>query len=265
MKAYLKLVNFELNRVLKLYGMLLILIFLVQSITTIIMSKMYMAERVRYSGEGIMNLSLLDITYSIGFVVPIAITIACVGIYLFFVWYRDWFARNAFIYRLLTLPTSRMNVYFAKLTTIMILVFSLVAYQIMLLHWLNMLVKWVIPIAYRIDLTVMEIMETSTYLNIIAPGGVADFMITYLLGISFVIILFTVVLLERSFRLKGIAFAVLYIVICIGCLLLPVTFYLIGGKMFVKELFIAEMFVVVVIVGSSLWLSRYLLNRKIMV
>ena len=35
-------------------------------------------------------------------------------IYVFFIWYRDWFGKNTFIYRLFMLPTARINVYLQR-------------------------------------------------------------------------------------------------------------------------------------------------------
>ena len=35
-------------------------------------------------------------------------------IYVFFIWYRDWLGKYTFAYRLLMLPTTRINIYFAK-------------------------------------------------------------------------------------------------------------------------------------------------------
>src|SRR5699024_2551778 len=119
---------------------------LIQTITTIIISKLYMnsMEGMANGSEFMqdMNFSLIDVTYSIGFVAPIGIGVAALLFYMFFIWYRDWFARNAFIYRLLTLPTSRMNVYFAKLTTIILTVIGLVAYQIAVIKVLTIIIKW---------------------------------------------------------------------------------------------------------------------------
>ena len=35
-------------------------------------------------------------------------------IYVFFIWYRDWLGKNTFIYRLLMLPTARIQCLFGK-------------------------------------------------------------------------------------------------------------------------------------------------------
>ena len=47
--------------------------------------------------------------------------------YCFIIWYRDWFGKNTFAYRLLMLPTSRLNLYIAKATTILLFILGLLA------------------------------------------------------------------------------------------------------------------------------------------
>ena len=73
---------------------------------------------------------LIHFVNSEWFVMPIVLCIAMLMIYVFFIWYRDWFGKNTFIYRLLMLPTERINIYFAKLTAIMLLVLGLITLQI---------------------------------------------------------------------------------------------------------------------------------------
>ena len=67
------------------------------------------------------------------FGIPIIFCIAMLMIYVFFIWYRDWFGKNTFIYRLLMLPTERITIYFSKLTAILFFVLGLVALQIVLM------------------------------------------------------------------------------------------------------------------------------------
>jgi len=76
----------------------------------------------------------------------LSISIAMLMIYVFFIWYRDWFGKNTFIYRLFMLPTERIAIYFAKLTTIMLLVLGLIALQILLILMEKQIVNKIIPI-----------------------------------------------------------------------------------------------------------------------
>src|SRR5690625_5772578 len=110
MKNFFKLLNFELNRFIKLYSVLLIVVFLIQLSSTIIIALNYMrrANNAVFQGgmtqQGFIDMyskfSMVDVVNSMFFVIPMAIGVAALLFYLFFIWYRDWFARNTFIYRL---------------------------------------------------------------------------------------------------------------------------------------------------------------------
>jgi len=137
MKNYLQLVNFEINRFFKLYLILIGLTIVSQLSGAMIVSKIYMknAKQMMAKRQFSMNqyieeygtFSFGQFTYSEWFLLPIFFCIAILIIYVFFIWYRDWFGKNTFIYRLLMLPLERITIYFAKLTTIMLLVLGLIA------------------------------------------------------------------------------------------------------------------------------------------
>ena len=79
------------------------------------------------------TMSFLNISKSVWFMGPIIVCGVTLIIYVFFIWYRDWLGKNTFSYRLLMLPTARINVYLAKATTILLYVLGLVALQLLLL------------------------------------------------------------------------------------------------------------------------------------
>ena len=79
------------------------------------------------------TLSFFDITQSTWFIGPIALCIAMLIIYVFFIWYRDWLGKNTFIYRLLMLPTNRLNIYLAKATTILLFILGLVGHAVIVI------------------------------------------------------------------------------------------------------------------------------------
>lgn len=278
MKNFFKLVNFELNRFMKLYVVLLIVILLVQILGTIIVAKNYMNKVNSEVIQGGMSqfefmqtyslFSMQDVTYSMLFMIPIAIGVAALLFYLFFIWYRDWFAQNTFIYRLLMLPTARMNIFLAKLTVIMLTVLGLVVYQIILLMIQINIVKWIVPKVYRVDVTVAEITNFHPYLRIIIPQDFTEFLIAYGIGLCFVVVMFTAILMERSFRLKGIIVGVLYIFTVIFVFALPfIIQYMVIGKeyLYVEEMFAIEIVLWLMIVFVSLFISSYLLKNRVTV
>jgi hypothetical protein len=155
-------------------------------------------------------MSMFQVTASLWFLGPIALCIAALIFYTFFIWYRDWFAKNTFIYRLLMLPTARINIYLAKATSIFLLVLGLVALQLLLIPLLSTILKWIVPVDLRLDMSVTELIDSFFYLQIILPQSFVEFLIYYGIGFMVVFIVFTAILFERSFRLKGILLGGVY-------------------------------------------------------
>src|SRR5690625_925382 len=220
MNRYLKLVNFEIGRFFKLYLILIIITIISQITGVIIISNQYvnrandfiyrqgMSIEQFITEDGLM--SMLQVTLSLWFMGPIAICIVALIFYTFFIWYRDWFAKNTFIYRLFMLPTARLNVYLAKATSIFLMVFGLIALQLLLIPLLSTILKWIVPREFRLDMTVNEIIDSFPYLQVLLPQSFMEFMIHYGIGFMVVFIVFTAILFERSFRWKGILLGAVY-------------------------------------------------------
>src|SRR5690625_6144925 len=81
-----------------------------------------MTEFIEWNGM----MSMVKVIGSMWFMGPIALSVAAFIFYIFLIWYRDWFGKNTFIYRLLMLPTARLNVFLAKAISIMMMVIGLV-------------------------------------------------------------------------------------------------------------------------------------------
>lgn len=278
MNQFLKLLNFEINRFSKLYIGLLMVIFFTQTLGTIFIATSFMKEVKRMDPlsdmgqaefmDAYWRFEMNQMTYSLPFLAPILVGITALMFYLFFIWYRDWFAKNTFIYRLFTLPTARMNVYFAKLATIMLSVLGLVAFQLVLLVVHRQVVSWIIPKPYRIDHTIAETVTVNEVLRVIMPVESFSFIVYYLLGLAFVVVIFTAILLERSFRLKGIIAGFIYVGLAITIFLLPQpAVYLITGKnyLYPEEIIAVQAVLWIIIMVISLLLSRFLINKKVTV
>ncbi|MBD8069079.1 hypothetical protein [Bacillus sp. PS06] len=277
MKKYLKLVNFELNRVTKLYVVLLAITFVIQMIGLIVSTKRYLnlANESIYGEmmsqteflETYGQYSILQFIRSSWFFGPIALCIAAIGFYIFLIWYRDWVGKNTFVYRLLMLPTSRLNIFFAKITTILLLVFGLVAFQHILLLIENLVMKARIPEEFRVDLGIVSIIQSLPELSIIIPTSLIELVLYYGAGLMAVSVLFTAILMERSFKLKGILLGILYCAAAVIVLLAPLLLheFVLDGFFYPIELLILEIIMGLIILGVSIWMSRFLLIRKITV
>lgn len=277
MNIFLKLVNFEFNRFLKVYAALIAITVVSQITGIIVISKRYLnqANDMIYNVglsqaiflEEYGTMSFYRITQTIWVMGPIALCITALIFYIFLIWYRDWFGKNTFIYRLLMLPTARINIFFAKATTIFLMVLGLVALQILLLPIGSMIMKSVVPLPFRMDMSINEIINTFNYLAILFPNSLIDFSIHYVIGFMAVFILFTAILFERSYGIKGFVFGVIYSAIAQIFLLIPIIITMILEKPFLypREYFVLEVVLCSIVVVASIMVSHFLLNRKITV
>ena len=167
MNKYMKLVRFELNRFWNFYLILIGITVVLQLTGVIVLSKKYIAQANQIMYENALSPAQFlqqynpmtlyqQIIGSLWIVGPVMICVVTLVIYVFFIWYRDWIGKNTFIYRLLMLPTTRMNLYFSKITTIMLMVFGLVAVQILLLMIENQIIQSIVPTDLRLDLSIWE-------------------------------------------------------------------------------------------------------------
>ncbi len=275
MKSYLKLVHFEVNRFFKFYLILIGLTALSQLIGAIIISQGYMknAKQVMAEQQFSMNqyiekygtFSFYHFKQSEWFLLPIFLCITMLMIYVFFIWYRDWFGKNTFIYRLLMLPTERITIYFAKLTAIMLLVLGLIALQIVFILLEKQIVNSVIPIDFQSNFSIYDEngLEMWSWLY---PNTFSDFILIYAVGLLLVTVVFTAILIERSYGFKGILGAILYGLLSLGVFFVPIflaNFY--PNYFYPLEIFLLELVACIIVLGSAIWLANHLLKHKIRV
>jgi len=275
MKNYIKLVNFEFNRVAKLFATLLGITFIVQILGVIVQSNSYknMANEKIYEElmskaqflESFGQMSFLQIVRSAWFLGPIAICIAGVVFYIFLIWYRDWLGKNTFIYRLLMLPTTRLNIFYAKITNILIMTFGLVAFQLIILPIEIWVMKAMVPEEFRRDMGVSEILTSMPELSIIIPSSVVEMVLYYGAGVLAVSVLFTAILMERSFRWKGIFAGLIYSAVAVVVLISPLVVQEVSGFFYPIELLVLEIITGLIVLAASIWMCRFLLTKKITV
>ncbi len=275
MKNYLKLVNFEVNRFFKMYLILIGLTILSQLIGAWIISQTYMKNAKQMMAEKQLSMnqykeqygtfSFDQFTDSEWFLLPIFFCIAMLMIYVFFIWYRDWFGKNTFIYRLLMLPTERMVIYFAKLTTIMLLVLGLIALQIVLILMEKQIVNSMIPIDFQSNFSIYS----SSTLNMwrwLYPTTFTEFILVYAVGLLFVAVIFTAILIERSYGLKGIFGAIFYGLLSLVVFYAPIFFVNFYTNYFYPlEIFLMVVVASMIVLGSAIWIANHLLKYKIRV
>ena len=268
MKNYLKLVDFEMKRFWKIYAVLIGLLITVQSITVVMKSNSY-KNRFEESYMPGMNyvddysVSFSGLTMSTAFMAPITLIISALVFNIFFTWYREWLGKNTFAYQLLLLPFNRMTIYFAKLTSLLLYIFGCLVIQIAMYPLLNTIFTSIVPQEIRIDQSLLLWLSPSL-LGVLIPSNSVDFFTSYGVGIVAVSVIFTVIILERSFRLKGIGLGIAFIAFCI---FLFVESFIIGENylLYIQERVILQIVSLVMITVLSFMISYYIINKKISV
>lgn len=275
MNRYGKLLNWEIVRFSKFYGALLVITLLSQFIGIWLEAITYMdrAEEMmdRNSISAIQfaeqygRISISNGYQSIWFEGPISLCAAALILYIFLIWYKEWFGKSTFAYRLLMLPTSRMNVYLAKLSAVVLFVLGLLAFQLMLIPIQMSVFDAMVPGEFKQAITISSLIHSHPFLQTLLPSYFIEFVLYYGVGVMGVVVLFTAILLERSFRYKGIAAGVVY---CGAALLLIIIPILLAEDwlrdyLFPSEVLILQVIIGICITGLSLWFSSYLLRKKV--
>ncbi|NBD22786.1 hypothetical protein [Paenibacillus glycinis] len=279
MNRYLKLVHWEITRFWKMLAALAIVTIVLQCAGILYETHRYASEvydRVESDHSTIAAFvqehgkhSFIDGLARAGLAVyaPIALCIGGLVLYVFLIWYKEWFGKNAFIYRLLTLPTARRNIYFAKFTAILLFVFALVGLQLVLLPIEDGLYMMAGGDTLFESSNIFDLIANDRLLSMLIPQTFTDFVINYGAGAIAVFIGFTAVLLERSYKLKGIVAAILYIAAVGVFMMMPV---LLPGNLTVTYWYTIEWFGIeaalgLVVAAVTVWLGLHLITKKVTV
>lgn len=277
MRNFMQLLNFEFNRIFKLFVTLIVAIVVIETAGVIATAVSYLVQIKSQLNMGateaeiVFDMEPFNLSYNlyqIWYIGPLVIGLVLIILYAVLIWYRDWLGKNTFIYRLLMLPTSRLNVFMAKLVTVKIALLSVVAVQYLLLILHGNIVKWIIPAVYRQDLNTAVLTMNSEVLRIFLPSTVMGFLTIYGIILLGVISLFLIVLLERSFRIPGVVAGIAYSVIVIIVLSLPAIIQSLafeGDYLYAGEAFAVQAVIFAVIVSVSLMFARFLLKNKVTV
>lgn len=275
MSSFIKLINYEVSRFWKVFVSLVAIIFVLQvgfvSFKSMVQVAMYeeglklMTKQEVIENYG--HLELSSIYNSMAMLLTIALGAISLLIYTLFIWYRDWFSKQPLVYRLYTLPVKRMSIYYAKLVSLLLFVFALLGVQLILLKINQLIVKVLVPIDFRYDESVHETIRNTDYLNTLLPGSVSSFLTAYLLGTLFLLVIFTNVLFERSYKWLGIVMAAVYSVLALSLYFAP---YILNEVYFNNFLYESEVFyiqsaLVLALMLASLLISRYLITKKVTV
>ncbi|ANE46184.1 hypothetical protein SY83_07765 [Paenibacillus swuensis] len=278
MSQYLKLLHMEIHRfrymLAGLVGLIIVcqfgalIIWITSQLNDIKLDGFISENRPRNTGyfpdERLSFTEAVHSSYNIYFL-PIMICAAVLILYVFVIWYRDWSGKSTFIYQLLMLPQSRHTLYWSKLTAILVFVFGLLAVQLLLLVAQEWLFNWMVPSDLRIPSFFADIIAADPVFSIFLPSEIEQFFISYGLGILLIIIIFTVILIERSYRKIGVLYGLVYLVVVAVILLYPLFRLGLTAYLYPHEIIYMELTLLVLVCIGSLWFSFRLLNNKITV
>ncbi|MDI4646029.1 hypothetical protein [Cohnella hashimotonis] len=195
--------------------------------------------------------------FALGILVPLVALIA----YVLLIWYRDWFGRHPFAYRLLMVPGGRIPLYFAKLTAILLFVLSMLAWQLLSMPILKLEYAMLTPELLKEPSIFTDAMYASELFKLLLPLRFEQFLINYGLGLLAVLLVFTGILLERSFRISGIVYAVLYLALNVTLLVLATMSNEL--PLYPSETIAVCLTIYGLEVAVALWLSLNLITRKV--
>lgn len=276
MNYFFRLLNFEFERLSKFLFTLMTITVVSQFAGFLIRSRMYMGEvhhlrrQLNYTTEQILQsegaFTINTISRSLWTYGPFALCIIGLLFYGFFIWYRDWFGQNTFAYRLLMLPINRMFLFITKLITLFIAIFSLLTLQIGILLVGQPFLSLLVSNEFFQQITIQEIIGSNTFLQLFLPDEGILFFLSYGFGLLFLIVLFTAILIERSYRKRGILYGIIYGILSLFLIIGSITvnyWFPFSFEFYSSEAIKLAAGTGTIIGIFSLVLSNHLINRKL--
>lgn len=277
LKHFIRLVNFEFERMFKFLASIMAIVVISNLVGFIVVPLSYMSNAnetmqreswtVQQFIENNEYFSIYNVFRSFWMTGPIALGVIGLLLFSIFIWYREWFGKNTFVYRLLMLPVPRMQIYFSKLLVILVGIFSLLSIQLIMLWIGNQIVPNMVSSDLYQELGVAELINGSA-LSFMIHDNIYEFSAIYGAGIVVLLVLFTAILLERSFRIKGLIFSFIYCIVALAIIISPLLIPFVAQNdyiLFTSEQVGLHAGMIVIVGVSSIFTSRYLLKHKITV
>lgn len=228
MNKILTLYNIEFKRIYKLY-FLLIGTLLIANLAGVMKTLYDSVKRISLENNLPMNMDILKTNLGYSFVneftkndiyvygsMALGVAILFCLLYATIIWYRDYYSKSKTIYTLLSLPQPKFNIYLAKLIMVLVMIYGVIACQF--LFWyidLNIIKIFAGISSPNFANVYSNMMQPVNQINVVSPY-LLDFLMIDLFGIILaVVVIFTGVLIERSFKKVGVLLGIGYILITI--------------------------------------------------
>lgn len=182
-------------------------------------------------------------------------------VYALIIWYRDFVGKNKTAYTLFMLPNNKFNVYIAKAITVVVMIFGVMLMQMVFWSMDILILKIVTNVPMKEIFALANNMNGAIRnLTLIQPYLI-DFIMINIIGVILaVLVIFTAVMIQKSFKIKtvGIALGIIYVYASI------VIFSYIGSiTPFSDRNLIGHIIYFIGLFVVSVGLSYTLLNKKV--
>lgn len=181
-------------------------------------------------------------------------------LYSLVIWYRDYFSKSKTIATLLMLPQKRFNIYISKFLTVIMMIFGIIASQFLFWFIDLVIIKIILNVNTEGFLNVFKTMlvQQNMISNLVFNQPI-DFMMVDILGVILAVtVLFTGVIIERSFRKIGVVLGSIYVAASIGIYIYVTVSYCTYSDILLKAhlLYYILMFIVSILVSINLLNKR---------
>lgn len=184
-------------------------------------------------------------------------------IYSFYIWWREWRGKYKNIYQLLMLPGNRMAIPLAKVSTILLMIFSLLSLQCLYMYGANALIGAVSKLYYVRPFTV-EWLQRMSFTEIFIPLTLQKFVMEYGLGTLFLLGLSNIMMYMMS-EARSSHLVRLGVVVTYSCIMFIYIYFVIhysNGHMFLgHELWIYTIAVIGIGLLAQLLICRYVVRH----
>lgn len=188
------------------------------------------------------------------------LSILIITLYTLILWNQEWMGGSKSIYTLLSLPIKKSYIVCSKVITMLIFILFNLLVQILALFIDKGIIKLRVNSAFYVDESVLGIFSTNydvQFINLISK----EFWVSLITIISVILLLGLIVLLFRSFKVKGlilgVTMLVLYVSIYVG------TYYYF--HLYYNEYYGFKVIFSLIITILTFSYSKYLLEKKVTV
>lgn len=274
MNRILTLYNIEFKRIYKLYFLLIGTLFIANLVG--VMKTLYdSVKRISLENNLPMNIDILKTNLGYSFIneftkndiyvygsMALGVAILFCLLYATIIWYRDYYSKSKTIYTLLSLPQPRFNIYLAKLIMVIVMIYGVIACQFLFWYIDLNIIKTLAGISSPNFANVYSnMMQSVNQINVVSPY-LLDFLMIDLFGVILaVVVIFTGVLIERSFKKVGVLLGVGYILITI----IGYVFIIGLDSGILGNLLLNHIMYYIVLLMVSILISYRLINKRVCV